>query len=27
VDIGDPFEPLPDWLIDLVEGADDTIVP
>ena len=27
VDIGDPFEPLPDWLLDLFEGADDTIVP
>ena len=23
VDIGDPFEPLPDWLQDLCEGTTD----
>lgn len=27
VDIGDPFEPLPDWLQDLFEGKDDEFMP
>jgi prevent-host-death family protein len=27
VDIGDPFEPLPEWLQDLFEGKDDPFFP
>ena len=26
-DIGDPFEPLPDWLLDAFEGTFDTEIP
>lgn len=27
VDIGDPFEPLPDWMLDAIEGKDDESRP